>query len=361
MKKSHKKWAFLLLTLALVSCDEPKKLDPLELGNLALVDTNQLEQAIATYKNSPRSDEDKYNLGYSLIAFSFTPAGGKSPKTNESHSNVRGFFGTIRNFSEQVKEKARDQKDFASEKPLREKAREKGIKYWTEVAESGHLQAQVGLAWYYGKIDDKFNGYVWRQVAFINGDMVSEGYAKAYARALSDDAITKAREKAEAFTVISARHFKVTDITKTITPLTWDGTGLVCIRDNVKWPETKNFSYYASSKYFGFWKTGQDFYHLRFYQDNDTILSHWSSKATLSQFTQTYSDGSNRINRKTLAYSYEPDGFAKSAMEEDDPDYNGYTAKCRSTQNKTEFIVEILSIRHELQSQLKTIIKDNKI
>lgn len=351
----------MLLTLALVSCDEPKKLDPLELGNLALVDTNQLEQAIATYKNSPRSDEDKYNLGYSLIAFSFTPAGGKSPKTNESHSNVRGFFGTIRNFSEQVKEKARVQKDFASEKPLREKAREKGITYWTEVAEGGHLQAQVGLAWYYGKIDDKFNGYVWRQVAFINGDVVSERYAEAYAKALSDDAITEAREKAEAFTVISARHFSATEIEKEITPLTKDGIGLVCVRDNVEWPEAKNFSYYASSRYFGFWKTGPDFYRLRFYQDKDTILSRWSWKATLPQSTEKYSDGSNEIDRKTLAYSYKPSRIAKSLMDRDDPDYNGYTAECRSTQNKTDFIGEILSIRHELQNQLKTQIKDNKI
>jgi hypothetical protein len=130
----------VLISLTLVACEDQQKVDPLALGELASVTSEQLEVAVSSYKKSSKSAKDKYELGYALVAFSYTRTPAKS-SGNESPG--RGVVASLRNIAEFTKQQTKSLKKHKAEKPLREKALEKGLTFWAAIAEKGHLQAQI--------------------------------------------------------------------------------------------------------------------------------------------------------------------------------------------------------------------------
>ena len=193
---------FIFLFLLLTACQEEPAKQGKQLGELSSISEHQIQREIDFYKSIENPNaEDRHNIAYSLVAFSLTTprvseANGDKKVDNSGGGVIRSTGKFVGNVTREAKQLNRLKKRLA---PMKENAAKNGLKIWHNLALENHLQAIIGLAYYYGKTEDYQNAYFYRRLAFLRGDEPSNFWASEYSNQLPADKLmaleTRIKEK----------------------------------------------------------------------------------------------------------------------------------------------------------------------
>lgn len=215
MSKNWIAFGFVILVAILFAKCSAETVDEkkTDLPSLAPVELAQMKAERASFealKNPTSADE--YNLGYTLVAFNFTPV--KLPKgySTETNSDARptGLVRTLINKATQgAKDKVAAKKDLERKlKPTKEQALRKGLELWHGLASKNNQKAIIGLAWYYGKTKDYKNAFYFWRVAHLNGNDAFEYYTNLYASGLSESELRVLEGKVSHFVGTKYQSFR---------------------------------------------------------------------------------------------------------------------------------------------------------
>ena len=194
---------FLMARQAPVS--EPNLDEPV-LSDLRATSPVELQNAVSHFRTiSSPTDEELHNLAYAFVAFSFTPL--TLPKDYRDRygtssggglvSGLRDLTNTTKNITARSTALAKLEAEF---KPKKKIARQKGVEIWHKLASRRHEQAIIGLAWYYGKIEQYTDAYFFRRIASLEGDRASEYWAKRYSKQLPAETLVELEEEIKSIT-----------------------------------------------------------------------------------------------------------------------------------------------------------------
>ncbi len=165
-------------------------LDDRTLPELAVVTPDKIKSSVATFfSNETPSDQDLYNLAYALVAYSFTPLTLPSDYADRHGASGGGIVAGLRNLTasmDNIAERRRALSRLEDKfRPQKQLAREKGLQIWHNLASRYHDQAVIGLAWYYGKVEQYNEAYFYRRIASIRGSEASAYWADKYSEKLT--------------------------------------------------------------------------------------------------------------------------------------------------------------------------------
>ena len=203
----------ILVAILLSKCNSETVNEKTDLPSLASVELVQMETERTRFEaiKNP-TPVDKYNLGYTLVAFNFTPA--KLPKgySTETNSDARptGLVRTLINKATHgVKTKIAAKKDLERKlKPTKEQALRKGLQLWHDLASKNNQKAIIGLAWYYGKTKDYKNAFYFWRVAHLNGNDAFKYYTNLYASGLPERELRVLEDKVSHFVGTKYQSFR---------------------------------------------------------------------------------------------------------------------------------------------------------
>ena len=207
MSKNWVAFGFVILVAILFAKYNSETVDEkkTDLPSLAPVEFAQMRAERTRFealKNPTPTDE--YNLGYTLVAFNFTPV--KPPKgySTETNTDARPTGGLVRTLISKATQGAKDKvaakKDLERKlRPTKEQALRKGLELWHNLASKNHQKAIIGLAWYYGKTKDYKNAFYFWRVAHLNGNDAFEYYTNLYASGLSESELRVLEDKVSHF------------------------------------------------------------------------------------------------------------------------------------------------------------------
>jgi len=194
---------FLMARQAPVS--EPNVNEPV-LSDLRATNPTELQAAVSYFQTiSTPTDEDLHNLAYAFVAFSFTPLALPEDYRDRYGTSsggglvagVRNLTNTTKNITERTRALAKLEAEFRPKKKL---ARQKGVEIWHKLAARSHEQAIIGLAWYYGKIEQYTDAYFFRRIASLGGDGASDYWARRYSERLTSETILELEEEIKSIT-----------------------------------------------------------------------------------------------------------------------------------------------------------------
>ena len=191
----------LLIAYMMIGQNAPTvTLDEKTLPELEVVTPDKVKGSVATFfSNETPSDQDLYNLAYALVAYSFTPLTLPSDYVDRHGASGGGIVSGLRhltasmdNIAERRKALSRLEDKFRPQKQL---AREKGLQIWHSLALRHHDQAVIGLAWYYGKVEQYDDAYFYRRIASIRGSEASAYWADKYFEKLTSVRVVELEKK----------------------------------------------------------------------------------------------------------------------------------------------------------------------
>tara|TARA_B100000989_G_scaffold71274_1_gene49977 strand:+ start:363 stop:1118 length:756 start_codon:yes stop_codon:yes gene_type:complete len=212
MSTSSKNWiAFGLIMFGIIAYTKLSSRAPDEvvrLPDLKRVELNEMLNHVHQYDSlSAPSRRDKYDLGYTLIAFNFTKPTLPKSKNDGPDYRVEGG-GLIRQLVSRVKKPVEELRELERRlAPQKQEALERGLQIWLKLASQNYSKATFGLAWYYGKIKDYRNAFYFSRVSYLNGlDKISP-WVNQFAQQLSDTELSQVEERVSNFVGASYQNF----------------------------------------------------------------------------------------------------------------------------------------------------------
>ena len=152
----------------------------------------QYQHATENTTSSTDDEESLFNRGYISVAYYYTPYdyGLRQRNVDQRRGGIVGSIAYLGRTGKEAALKAQEiSQQEAKYQEEKQKALEIGISIWEGLANKGHLQSQIGLAWHFGVNNIHKKAYFWRKLALANGDKESSVFLKYHEKNLDSETI----------------------------------------------------------------------------------------------------------------------------------------------------------------------------